>query len=105
MVESVVQYIHPDVRGKTHQLLVGGKVGKSESLGPKGTLHCLCRVPFIIMPGQIEYYENRHPNDRIDVSNQMLSRLHFRVTDILGNNKVDRGNISFSFPLNDFQNK
>jgi hypothetical protein len=93
---SNVQTIHPDIRGKTEQLLICGNVGRSETLGPKGSLNCLCRIPLAVGPGEVMHYENQHPSERIAVGNQMLSRLHFRITDITGIEVNGRGNISFS---------
>jgi hypothetical protein len=94
--DAVNHTIHPDVRGKAEQLLICGNIGRSETLGPKGPIECLCRVPLTAPPGSIMHYENTHPSERIDVGNQMLSRLHFRITDISGRQITGRGNISFS---------
>jgi hypothetical protein len=93
---TMSQVLHPDIRGKTEQILICGNVGRAETLGPKGPLNCLCRVPITVQHGKIMHYENHHPSERIAVGHQMLSRLHFRITDIAGNEVNGRGNISFS---------
>ena len=95
---SPYQFMYPDVRHIHQILLQSDTLGQSETLGLYGPISLLKRIPINALYGQVQWYEGYHPADRINVSNEILSQLHFKLTKFDGT-PVDLHDSDVSFSL------
>jgi hypothetical protein len=76
--------LFPDIR-QYHQVLINSSsLGSLKTLGPNGSQTCIKRVPITAPFGGVTMYDAFHALDYIECELCTLSRLHFFVTDIRG---------------------
>ena len=95
---SSYQFMYPDVR-HIHQILISSDtLGTAGTLGLYGPMSLLKRVPINSLYGQVQWHEGYHPSDRVNVSNETLSQIHFKLSKFDGT-PVDLHNADVSFSL------
>ena len=96
---SSFQDVFLDVRGAAQVLLNCAELaGDKQTLGPRGAMSTIKRIAVTVPFGEIQFTEGLQPADGFEVSNRTLSRLSFRLTDIMGHG-VDLHGLPVSFSL------